>query len=83
MIRTMFYLAMDINFVLNYILIEINHLLASLNTICFFPDQSKLILFHKKLAGFNGGAIKIENRSSQYSQIINAFVNLHDTIDII
>ena len=74
---------MDINFVLDSnILIEVDQVLASVNTICNFPDQSKVILFGEKIAGFNGGAIMAENISSQISQINNVFKNLHNTIDI-
>ena len=80
---TLFCLARDIIFVLDYnILNEVDHVLASVNTIYIFPDQSKLIFLNKKLASFNGGAITIENTSSPKSQIINVFVNQHDTKEI-
>ena len=66
LLKTMFYLTIYINFLLDYnILIEIDHVLAGENTTVILPDQSKLFLYHKKLSGFNRGAIKIENTSSQ------------------
>ena len=83
MLRTMFCLALDINFVLDYnILIQVDQVLASVNTIYIFLDKPKLILYYQKYADFIDGAITIENTSSQYSQIINAFVNQHDKTDI-
>ena len=73
MLRTIFCLAMDINLVLDSnILIEVNHVHVSVNTIYIFPDQSKLILYYEKFADFNRGAITFENTSFQYSQIVAA-----------
>ena len=60
LLRTMFCLAMNINFVLDYnILIEVDHVLASVNTIYVFSDQSKQILGYEKSAGFNRGGTTI------------------------
>ena len=53
------------------ILIQVDHVLASVNTIYIFQINQNSYFIIKKLAGFNGGAITIENTSSQYSQIIN------------
>ena len=61
---------MDIIFVLDYdILIEVDHVLAIVKTIYFFPDQSKLIFLYQKVADLNGGAITIEKTSHKYFEI--------------
>ena len=73
----MFRLAMKISFVLDYnILVVIDHVLANVNTIFNFPDQSKLIFNNINLP------VSMEEQLQSKTQILNAFVDQLNTIDI-
>ena len=66
MLRTMFCLAMDINFLIDYnILIHVDQVLASVNTIYIFPDKSKLTLYYKNLP------VSMEEQSQLKEQALN------------
>ena len=73
----MFRPAMNISFVLDYnILNVIDHVLAKMNTIYIFPDQSKLIFYYKNQP------LSMEEQLQLKTQVLNAFVNQLNTLDI-
>ena len=72
----LFGLAMDTILLLQYhILVRVDYLLAIINILYIFHDQSKIIIQYSKLGGIHDGVIFVKPTNPQFRTILTSIIN--------